>query len=303
MRGTTSKADYEEFVKAVTGFPPTERDGKSAQNVFEESYEILDKLARAKPEFPRAMAWKAYALALSVYERWGLPPGAQENSMNDDQRKDAALQLAEDAVNLDETDYDLHWALADVHLIRGDFSEALDAFGEALYLNRDERHPSLFAEAGSAMMQAGDLDNADAHFRKAKLPDWHHWSRGLFLFLKAGRGDPDTFLTLAVEEVKSTRTQLGDDFYQSEIQLVLAAVHWRRSQLFTEKAGLATDPTAKDLFNLYATRNTRAAGRAIDTFRALFPQWTAQTAIDSLSLQNPDDKLWWEETMNEVWKL
>lgn len=300
MRGTTSRADFDEFAKAVVGFPPTERDGKTAQKVFEESYAALDKLAG---KFPRAMAWKAYALALSVYERWALPPGVKETSMNDQQRLDEALRLAEDAVNLDETDYDLHWALADVHLIRDEFPEAISAFENALYLNRDERHPSLFAEAGSAMMQAGDLDNGEVHFRKAKTPDWHHWMRGIFLFLKAGRADPDTFLNQALEELKSTRTQLGDDFYQSEIQLVLAAVHWRRSRLFTEKATASTNPAAKDLFNLYATRNTNAARRAINNFRTLFPHWSVQTAIDSLSLQRSTDKLWWEETMNEVWKL
>ena len=153
------------------------------------------------------------------------------------------------------------------------------------------------------MMQAGDLDNGDAHFRKAKTPDWHHWMRGIFLFLKAGRADPDTFLSLALEELKRTRNQLGDDFYQTEIQLVLAAVHWRRSRLFTDKAALATNTTAKDLFNLYAARNLAAARRAIQTFRTAFPYWTVQTAVDSVALQNPNDKLWWEETMNEVWKL
>lgn len=302
MRGTTSRADYDEFVKAVVGFPPTARDGDSAQVVFGQSYEALDKLA--KKSFPRAMAWKAYALALSVSEDWPLPSSAMEAQMVPNDRLDEALRLAQQAVSEDETDYDLHWALADVRLIRGDFVEAIDEFELALYLNRDERHPSLFAEAAFAMMQDGrDYDNAEAHFRKAKTPDWHRWSRGIFLYLKAGRGDPETFLNLAVEELKETRTQPGDDFYQSEIHLVLAAVHWRRSELFTQKAQLATNANAKDLFNLYATRNTGAARRAIHAFKALFPTWTAQTARDSLSLGNTDDKLWWDEAMNEVWKL
>jgi tetratricopeptide (TPR) repeat protein len=301
MRGTTSRADYNEFVKAVAGFPPTERDGKSAQVVFVESYAVLDKLAG---KFPRAMAWKAYALALSVSEAWPLPPSALEAGMNAKDQLDEALRLAQRAVNDDDTDYDLHWALADVYVIRGEFAKAIEAFEEALYLNRDERHPSLFAEAASAMMQEGsDFDNADAHFRKAKTPDWHHWSRGIFLFLKARRGDPDTFLNLALEELKETRTQPGDDFYQAEIHLVLALVHWRRSELFTQKEAAATNQPAKDLFNQYAARNSRAARRAINTFKNLFPHWTAKTARDSLALGNKDDKLWWDEAVDEVWKL
>lgn len=300
MRGTTSKTDFDEFASAVVGFPPTARDGKTAQEVFKASYAALDKLAG---KFPRAMAWKAYALALSVYEDWELPPNVPEENMGDDARLDEALRLARQAVQDDDTDYDLHWALADVHLIRGEFREALDEFKLALELNRDERHPSLFAEAASAMMQAGDLDDADAHFRKASTPDWHQWMRGIYLFLKAGRADPDTFLNLALEELKRTRRQLGDDFYQSEIQLVLAAVHWRKSQHFSQKAALASAPTDQGLLNLYATRNVGAARRAFREFQKAFPHWTVQTAIDALSLQDSDDKLWWEETMNEVWKL
>jgi len=304
MRGTTDKALFNQFVGAVVGFPPTPRDGKSAQQVFEDSYAALDDLARNNP-FPRALAWKAYALALSVYEGWPLPASAPEKSLGWQDRLDAAKTLGEQAIKQDDTDYDVHWAMADVHLIRGEFDQAKEEFESALELDRDGRHPSLFAEAASAMMQAGDFEKAEHYFRKARMPDWHHWMRGIFLFLKAGRADADreTFLNLALEDLKATRNQLGDEFYQGEIQLVLAAVHWRKSELFSNRATVATDPFEKAQYSNFAARNLAAATRAIHIFRPAFPYWDAKLARESVSLQNAGDRTWWQDTVDALWAI
>jgi hypothetical protein len=304
MRGTSDKALFDKFVDAVVGFPPTARDGKLAQQVFEDSYAALDDLARNNP-FPRALAWKAYALALSVYEGWPLPKAAPEEPMNAQDRLDEAEKLGLQAISLDDTDYDVHWAMADVRLIRGEFDDARNEFERALDLDRDGRHPSLFAEAAAAMMQVGDFDKAERYFRKARTPDWHHWMRGIFLFLKAGRAgaDRETFLNLALEDLKATRAQFGDDFYQSEIQLILAAVHWRKWQLFSERAAATTDPNAKALLSTYAARNMAAATRAIHVFRPAFPYWTVNQAITALSLRDAGDQAWWQDTMQAVWAI
>jgi tetratricopeptide (TPR) repeat protein len=306
MRGTTDKAEFDKFVGAVVGFPPNARDGKSAQQVFEESYAALDELVqKAVSPFPRAIAWKAYALALSVYEGWPLPKSAPEAGWSANARLDEAAKLGQQAIKLDDTDYDLHWAMADVHLFREEFADAKKEFERALDLNRDERHPSLFAEAASAMMQVGDLGKAETYFRKARIPDWHHWMKGVLLFLKAGRTgvDRETFLNLALEELKGTRNQFGDDFYQSEIDLILAAVHWRKWQLLSEKASTISDPDAKALVSLYAARNLAAAERKIHAFRAAFPYWTADQAITALSLQDSGDQSWWRDTVKALWAI
>jgi tetratricopeptide (TPR) repeat protein len=308
MRGTKDKGAYDTFVKAVIGFPPTARDGKSAKQVFADSYELLGQLAdpAKEPPFPRALAWKAYALALSVYEGWPLPPMAAEAPLKPEDKLDVAKKLAAQAIGLDDTDYDLHWAMADVHLIRREFSDAIKEFGIALDLNRDERHPSLFAEAAAAMMQAGDLDNAQRYFRKAaRGPDWHHWMKGILLFIKSGRAgaERETFLNLALDELKGTRTQLGDDFYQLEIQLVLAAVHWRKWELLSAKASAMPPGDARDLIERDAARNLTAAERAIHAFRATFNHWSFNQAITALSLNEAADATYWYDTMTEVWKL
>lgn len=305
MRGTTDKALFDKFANAVIGFPPSARDGRSAQQVFEDSYEALDDLATNNP-FPRALAWKAYALALSVYERWPLPKSAKEDGMSDQDRLDAAESLAEQAVSQDDTDYDLHWALADVYLIRGKFDQAREQFEIALDLDRDARHPSLYVEAAAAMMQAGFVEAAERTFRRARRPDWHHWTTGAFLFLKAGRAgeqDRESFLNLALEELKSTRFQRGDDFYQFEIQLMLAAVHWRKWELFTQQAAGTTDPTQKAQFVSFAARNMAATERAISVFRGWYSYWTEDVAIGSLSLQEQNDKDWWADTIKALWAL
>ena len=49
MRGTKSDADFETFVEAVSGFPPTRRDGMSPQEVFQHSYDLLKGLAAKEP--------------------------------------------------------------------------------------------------------------------------------------------------------------------------------------------------------------------------------------------------------------
>ncbi|HET6621918.1 MAG TPA: hypothetical protein VFG64_18415 [Dongiaceae bacterium] len=304
MRGTSNDADFDAFAKAVAGFPPTPRDGKTAQVVFQESYDALDKLANKKPgeEFPRAMAWKAYALALSVYEGWDLPAGHPDAALGEQARLKAGHDLCQKAIGLDKNDYDLHWAMADIHLISEEFSDAVAEFEKALDLNRDARHPSLFIEAASAMMQADEFEKAEACFRRARTPDWHHWSRGVFLYLKAGRAsaDREDFLNSALDDLKATRNQLGDDFYQSEIQLVLAAVHFRKAELFMARANNAKDPDDQARFNAYAARNNAAARRAIRNYQAAFPKASAAQAIKSQSLANAGDQAWWEGAMKAL---
>jgi len=304
MRGNIGKPVFDKFVNAVIAFPPTARDGKSAQQVFQDSYALLDDLATNTP-FPRALAWKGYALALSVYEGWPLPATAKEAALNGQQRLDEARNLTAAAIAQDGTDHDVHWAMADVHLIRQEFDDARKEFEIAVDLNRDERHPSLFAEAGSAMMQIGNLDKAQMYFRKARTPDWHHWMKGIMLFIKAGRaGDhQETFLNLALEELKGTRMQLGDDFYQHEIQLVLAAVHWRKWMLLSAKAAATKDPNTQALIQNYAVRNRTAAERAIRAFRATFPYWTDAQAATALPLQVAGDSAYWQDTVRDLWAI
>jgi tetratricopeptide (TPR) repeat protein len=306
MRGFSDRQDFQDFVTAVLGFPPTARNGHSAKEVFHASYEILDRLAGKK--IPRVLGWKAYALALSVYENWGKPRGAPSDPGD---RLVQAKSLAEQAIDADPTDFDVHWAMADVCLIRYGFltdeNELEEAeaertrvekeFDEALTLNADERHPNLFAEAASAMMQIGEYERADKLFRKAeRRPDWHRWMRGIDLFLRAGRADSDeesSLLEAALTELKSASRHPEEDFYQEEIQLVLAAIYWRKHEL---GEGERTD------MQLSSERNRRAAEGTIRKFRERRTGWKRKDAQSSLALAGPDRK-YWRDTIDALWDL
>lgn len=300
MRGTSDHRAFQDFVRAVLGFPPTPRNGLTAEEVFQNSFRILTDLAELDPPFPRAIGWKAYALALTVYEGWPLPP---EHEVEDDERLDLAKQLALRAVELDPTDFDVHWALADVCLIRGEFKEAQQEFEQALYLNGDERHPNLFAEAASAMMQIGLHDESDKLFRKAeRRADWHHWMRGIGLFLRAGRSDNEQELLLdrALDELKSAKAQPGEDFYQEELQLMLAAVYWRKHEIEQSKLRSARDPEERNRIERNSARNKKEAEGAIRRFHDRRTGWDRDRAKRSLSL-NRTDRRYWHETVDALW--
>lgn len=308
LRGTKDEGLYNDFVAAVIGFPPTTRDGKSAKDVFSDSYallsDVVDRSRKAKDPYARAIAWKAYALALSVYEGWPLPASAvEESKFSDRQKLDEARDRGREAIGIDEYDYDLHWAMADIHLIRQEFADAEREFKTAIRYNRDERNSNLFAEAGSAMMQVGKLDEAEAYFRKAfRKPDWHNWMKGILLFIKAGResgANRESLLNQALDELTSAHTQLGGDLYQEEIQLLLAAVHWHKWKLLSERAAQTSD----EQLNRYAARNLATATRAIREFRKSRDSWSVQQAVTALPLNEQADATYWRDTLEQLWKL
>jgi hypothetical protein len=129
--------------------------------------------------------------------------------------------------------------------------------------------------------------------------------KGILLFVMAGRAgaNQDTFLNLALGELKGTQEQLGDDFYQLEIQLVLAAVHWRKWEFLSSKAAAMPTGEPRDLIAKYAARNLSAAERAIRAFRATFDYWAVDQASTALSLKNKADGAYWLDTINELWKI
>ncbi len=312
MRGTESEDLYRKFVQAVRSFPPTPTANKSAKQVFAESYTLLSELAKVekdKAPFARAMAWKAYALALSVYENWPLPAAAAERRMPPAKRLQAAEDLAEAAIKLDRFDHDLHWALGDVRLMQKDFAGAVKAFKRALFLNEDERNPNLFAEAATAFMHYGDHDEADKYFNRAKRrPDWHHWMHGILLLMKAGRegrrrgGNEETFLNLALEELKATHAHADEELYQEEIHLVLAAAYQKKSKLLAGKARKTKDRDDRTALQRLAARCQAAAKREIQFFRDTFGHWKRAQVETALPFGDKADKAYFMSAINELWR-
>ena len=303
MRGIGDPRAYEDLVQAVLGFPPTPRRGKTATEVFQNSYKLLSDLVAGYPNYHRARGWKAYALALSVYESWPLPNGVPEANMTWQKRLEEAEKLACKAAEDAPNDFDVHWALADVYLICGNFAKCRVEFERALVLNGDERHPNLFAEAASAMMQMGRHEEAEDLFRKAaRRPDWHRWMRGIHLLLRAGRSAAErrALLDQALDELKATHVQPGQDFYQEELQLVIAAVYWRKAQLIDAKVKRAA-AAARPSLTRNSAHNWEEARRAAKRFRDV-RNWTLNQAQSALKL-NATDQEYWNETMQGLWQL
>ena len=299
MRGTTDRALFEKYAKVVRDFNPTVRGDKSAKEVFDENYKSLHELSKETPQskpFPRIFGYKAYALALSVHENWDLPDGVPEKTMSQEERLAEALRLAKKAESLDPTDHDLHWALADVQLIAGDHDKAIASFEEAIFLNSEERHPSLFAEAAAAYMYRGDRGRGDhlkaeEYFKKARRqPDWYHWMNGLFLFIKTRQAgsNEEALLDLALNELKSTHAHPQEDHYQSEIQLVLAVTYLRKSRIAADRA------------DNIAERHKKNAELALQRFRTEFPHWKRSDVKRALPFRG-DDQSFFMDTLSELW--
>jgi tetratricopeptide (TPR) repeat protein len=316
MRGTTNRQLFEEFAAVVKDLNPSARDHKLAKTGFHDSYRALHNLSQHVDAFPRIFGYKAYALALSVHENWDLPNAVPEKTMTPQERLDEALRLADEAKQRDPTDHDLHWALADVRLARGagaadttEIDEAISSFEEAIFLNADERHPSLFAEAAAAYMYRGDRANGDhlkaeEYFKKAKRsPDWHHWYHGLFLFIKArqaGAGEEEAALDIAISELKNTHAQLEDDNYQHEIQLALALAYQRKSEIIDSRAKSTADPTTKKQLEEITVRHKSRANRALARFRMDLNHMRRDDVRRALPFRG-DDKTYFEAVLTNLW--
>jgi tetratricopeptide (TPR) repeat protein len=306
MKGIDTQDLYDKFADAVSGFPPTARPGKKAEQVFMHSYLLLNDLAKAK--IPRAMGWKAYALALSVYEGWPLPPSVEEErAWLPATRLEKAEAMALEATKADPYDYDVFWALADVYLIRKNFTKAVETFQVAMDLNRHERHPNLLAEAAAAQMHDGDHDQSSANFARARRrPDWHRWMNGILLVMRSGRENEDqgSLLDEALAELKGTHTTTpGQDYYQEEIQLILAVAHWKKHKLSEAEGEATEDPIFRTTMELSSQAHKREAEQAIRQFRRTFKDWTEDQVKTALPFREPEDTDYLMKTVAELWKV
>jgi adenylate cyclase len=145
---------------------------------------------RIDPKYADAYGWLAYAMQWEAREGWNpyLRPDA-----------DSILNLARKGVELDPSNYYMHWCLADILSGRGKFDEALNEFGSALSLNpiEDEKYDiqveiaDLYAYRGKAKCALKLIKDAKRKRKeKAKreekreaYPSWYLWSEGFAYFV------------------------------------------------------------------------------------------------------------------------
>lgn len=308
MRGTTDRKIFEAFVTAIKGFPPARHEGEPATKTFNDSYAVLDRLASGKPDFPRAKAWKAYALAISVSEGWQFDPErfAREAAMPGEERLQLAAELAGEAVKLDETDYDVWWALGNIELIRHNADAAREAYRKALYLNQDEVNPNLLAEAADAAIHLGDYGSADRLSRLAfTRPDWHHWimSWKYFMLTRTIPQNEPIFLDLALAELDNTKRRPGQNGYLPDMLLLRAAIHARKWKFLDKMpaetdVGVMTSATAAS----GAEKERQRAHRAFAAFQKEFPNWDIAQARRFAPFIAAEDSAYWHESLQWVWQ-
>ncbi|MFN0190764.1 MAG: hypothetical protein ACKVP5_02130 [Aestuariivirga sp.] len=299
MRGTTDFKAFDTFVEATRLFPATEQASLKATEVFKKAYGLLEGLTKSNPEFPRALAWYGYALSLTVSEGWPID-GFADEKLDLQQRLNVARDRVLAARKMDETDYDLWWASANVHLIRREFDLAEAAFKQANYLNRDEVNANLEAETADALVHLGNLNMAEKNIRRAaRQPDWYHWVRAWTYFVTAGRNRTDelTFLDLSLDEIKMTFGQPGDESYILEVQLLLAAVHAAKKVVYEKMEGISEEDRKRKI-----ERQLRATQRAIARFAADFPYWNVEQAIRFAPFRNKTDEDYWRQNVDAAFK-
>jgi len=159
------------------------------RSAIDEAREYFERSTEVDPTFARAKSWLAYTLA----EGWsyGWYPDSDRN---------LALELADQALCLDEDDYQNHWTKAVVLKSEGQIAEAETVFNMARthriayasddpdllvelaevlgYQNEHEAAIDLIYEAieMKAHVRAGDQTERVPH------PDWYMWSLAMQLY-------------------------------------------------------------------------------------------------------------------------
>ncbi len=203
----------------------------NSQAEFNAALGQFNKAIRQRESFARGYGWKAYSYAISVVDGWKLP--RSEGSMKPDQVMKKAVELADHAVSLDDTDYDNYWARAYVRLHSGDQSGAAADFDRARQLNFGNR--DLLVENADERVYAGDHDRAIEFVERAlAVPDWHRWTLAWAYYFK-GRTDP-VYYDFALRQIEQLCEQPGGGRCPAETLIVVAATYAQKAHLATSKS-------------------------------------------------------------------
>ena len=165
-RGSTNLEAYEKGMKGMEYFRRFSPDGNiQARRMFEEG-------VRLDPESPGNYVMLGWTYLVSILNGWSKTP---ESSMGE------AVKLTRKALELDESLADAHALLGYVHLLNGDYDNALDEGGRAVSLNPNYAD----AHVWSAMIlnSAGRPDKAIGIMKKAMrlnpfAPNWYFCTLG-----------------------------------------------------------------------------------------------------------------------------
>jgi adenylate cyclase len=179
---------WDEWDKAVykTSYPPAEGctpddDDSEAKSHNESARKYFDLAAKINPTWDRPYTGLAWADSMDYDFEW-----------TDDYEKTAkdALDNATKAVELDDNDYQAHWALGWARLYNWDHAGALESYKRALELNSND--PDLLAEMANlliyldrpkeAVTQLNDAIRLNPRHPKwySEYLGWAYWEAGMY---------------------------------------------------------------------------------------------------------------------------
>lgn len=277
MRGTTNEKAYDAFIVGTTGFPVSSDAG------FRRSVAKIKQALKLDPNYVRPRGWLAYAYLLSVTEGWSFKSSDPEAKWNEAKRIKTAEALAQEAVSLDEGDYDTHWALANIYVNTKRWKDAIKEFERAVYLCKNDNNPSLLVEMADALVHDGQHNRALRLVQKARrIPDWHRWVMAWTYFAK-GRQDP-MYYEFAMEEVRAMHWHPGDENYIADVKLLEAVICAQKAERLK---GAKQSPIVR--------QERKKAAQALKHFKARkeFKKWTLKQAEKFAPFRVAADKKHW----------
>ncbi len=236
--GTKNENVFQLWKKGVRAMllPYNEADMNTAEQCFREAIEFEATQQTGKPTtfdqaraaglgYPRAWSRYGYVKMTRYIEGWEGP-----EALND------ADEFTARAVQLDDTDYDVHWDRAFFYqmVVNGqpkiDFDQSLNEYARAQDLN--DGNEELRVEAAEVYVSIGDPDTALADLRRAGRVinhEWYWWDVAWAYYYKA-RLDP-AYYDVALEQFRSMHWQPGDPRYVFDGQLLKAAIHAQKAEI------------------------------------------------------------------------
>ncbi len=272
MRGTTSRAAFEIFREGVRARsnPFTQERWQASHDFFKKAIEKDTGLsfaeARAKRVgYPRAWSWMAYGLALSYFEGW------QSASPLKDVEEFSDLALA-----LDEFDYHNHWVAAFVHLLTGNTKRVEEHMNESLDLNEEDSNMNVLNEMADVLVWLGRPDEAVKLLdRGRRTTDWNRWSMAWSFYFMAK--DNPAYYDRALKEISRTFWKPGQEQYERDIQLLVAAIYAQKAALL-EQEGRSSEAAV-------ALKYSQAAKSVFDAERS---GWTIADEMRRMPFANTE---------------
>lgn len=170
--------------------------------------QLFTKAIKLDPYFARAYSGLAWTHYHEVWEGWSNAP---EESL------DRGFEAARTAIDLDPSDAEPRWALADLHLLARQYEEALVKYEEALALNPN--YADIIADWGWLMYLIGKPEEAIEPVRKAlrlnpNNPSWYEWNLGAALYFTYKYEEAISTLRSAKQLIPIARLYLAASYAQ-----------------------------------------------------------------------------------------